>query len=114
VKPWAPGRALRDAGLPVALCTNVNPGSSNSESVALAMGLACLENGLTPAEAYLGFTRFGGLALKQPALGRLELGGPADLVVYGCASYRTLPYHLAMNEVRLVFKAGKRVFGPQP
>lgn len=108
-KPYAPGRALRDAGVPVALCTNVNPGSSNSENVSLAMGLACLENGLTPAEAFLGFTRVAGLALADPSLGRLTVGGPADLVVHGTASYRFLPYHLGMNDVRLVVKAG-RVF----
>ncbi len=108
-KPYAPGRALRDAGVPVALCTNCNPGSSNSENVSLAMGLACLENGLTPAEAYLGFTRFAGLALKRPELGQLAVGGPADVVVYGCPSYRELPYHLAMNEVASVVRHGRLV-----
>lgn len=108
-RPFAPGRALRDAGVLVALCTNCNPGSSNSENVALAMGLACLENGLTPAEAYLGFTRVGALALRRPELGRLFIGGPADLCVFRAASYRTLPYHLAMNEVAVTIKAGRVV-----
>lgn len=108
-RPYAPGRALRDAGVPVALCTNVNPGSSNSENVFLSMGLACVENGLSPAEAYLGFTRFGGLALADESLGRLFVGGPADLVVYGAASYRALPYHFAMNDVTHVVKAGRLV-----
>lgn len=108
-KPFAPGRALRAAGVQVALCTNCNPGSSNSENVSLAMGLACLENGLTPAEAYLGFTRVGALALKRPELGRLTVGGPADLVVFACDSYRALPYHLAMNEAVSTVKAGRLV-----
>lgn len=106
-RPFAPGRALRDAGVPVALCTNCNPGSSMSENVSLAIGLACLENGLTPAEAYLGFTRVAGLALRNPALGRLFAGGPADLVLYRTASYRQVPYHLGMNDVRQVIKAGR-------
>jgi imidazolonepropionase len=108
-RPYAPGRALIEAGVPVALCTNCNPGSSNSENVSLAMGLACLENGLTPAEAYLGFTRHGALALRRPDLGRLFEGGPADLVVFNCETYRDLPYHLAMNEVRAVIRAGRPV-----
>jgi imidazolonepropionase len=108
-KPYAPGRALRDAGVPVALCTNCNPGSSNSENVSLAMGLACLENGLTPAEAYLGFTRIGALALSRPDLGRITLGGPADLVAFACESYRTLPYHLGMNEVTHTIKGGRLI-----
>jgi imidazolonepropionase len=108
-KPYAPGRALRDAGVQVALCTNCNPGSSNSENVSLAMGLACIENGLTPAEAYLGFTRIGALAISRPELGRITLGGPADLVVFRCESYRTLPYHLGMNEAAQTIKMGRLV-----
>ena len=105
-RPFAPGRALRDAGVLVAVCTNCNPGSSMSENVALALGLACVENGLTPAEAYLGFTRVAGLALRDERLGRLFVGGPADLALFESASYRQLPYRFAMNDVRMVFKAG--------
>lgn len=106
-RPFAPGRALIDAGVPVALCTNCNPGSSMSENVFLAMGLACVENGLTPAEAYLGFTRMGGLALKDGSLGRLYVGGPGDLVVFHEDSYRALPYHFAMNSVAQVVKRSR-------
>lgn len=113
-RPFAPGRALRDAGVPVALCTNCNPGSSMSENVFLALGLACVENGLTPAEAYLGFTRIAGLALADPALGRLSVGGPADLVVYATPSYRQLAYHFAVNDVAAVIKRGQLVSPPQP
>lgn len=109
-RPFAPGRALRDAGVPVALCTNVNPGSSHSENVFLALGLACVENGLTPAEAYLGFTRFGAQALREPEAGRLRVGWPADLVVYRADSYRALPYHFAMNDVAHVVKGGRVLF----
>jgi imidazolonepropionase len=105
-RPFAPGRALRDAGVLVAVCTNCNPGSSMSENVALALGLACVENGLTPAEAYLGFTRVAGLALRDASLGRLFVGGPADVVIFESPSYRQLPYRFAMNDVRLVIKAG--------
>ena len=105
-KKYAPGRALADAGVPVALCTNCNPGSSMTENVALVMALACLECGLTPAEAYLGFTRNAARALRLPEAGRLFVGGPADVVVYQCPSYRTLPYHLGVSEVRHVLKDG--------
>ncbi len=109
VRPYAPGRALVDAGVPVALCTNLNPGSSLSENVSLAMALACLENGLTPAEAFLGFTRHAGLALKQPQLGRLQIRGPADVVIFKAESYRDIPYHLATSLVDRVFKSGVEV-----
>ncbi len=108
-RPFAPGRALREAGVKVAVCTNCNPGSSNSENVTLALGLACVENGLTPAEAYLGFTRIAGLALADDSLGRLRVGGPADLVVSRATSYRHLAYHFAMNDVARVVKVGRVV-----
>ncbi len=109
-RPFAPGRALRDAGVRVALCTNCNPGSSHSENVFLALGLACVENGLTPAEAYLGFTRFGADAIGDPSLGRLAVGSPADVVLFDADSYRALPYHFAMNDVAHVIKSGQLVF----
>jgi imidazolonepropionase len=108
-RPFAPGRALRDAGVRVAVCTNCNPGSSNSENVALALGLACVENGLTPAEAYLGLTRVAGLAVADDSLGRLTVGGPADLLVSSASSYRQLAYHFAMNDVTTVVKLGRVV-----
>ncbi len=109
-RPFAPGRALRDAGVLVAVCSNCNPGSSMSENVHLALGLACVENGLTPAEAYLGFTRIAGLAVGDESLGRLRVGGPADLVVYSTDSYRQLAYHFAMSDVAAVVKAGWVVY----
>jgi imidazolonepropionase len=109
-RPFAPGRALCDAGVRVALCTNCNPGSSHSENVFLSMGLACVENGLTPAEAYLGFTRHAADAIAEPELGRLQVGAPADLVIFGAESYRALPYHFAMNDVVHVIKAGQPIF----
>lgn len=109
MKPYAPGRKLRDAGVNVALATNLNPGSAMSENVALVLGLACLENGLSAAEAYWGFTRGAALALGLPKHGRLAVGDPADLVVFSCSSYRHVPYHLGINHARVVFKAGRRV-----
>lgn len=109
-RPFAPGRALRDAGVRVALCTNCNPGSSHSENVFLSMGLACVENGLTPAEAYLGFTRFGADAIADSRLGRLQVGAPADVTIFNADSYRALPYHFAMNDVSHVVKSGQLIF----
>lgn len=108
-RPYAPGRRLREAGVNVALCTNLNPGSAMSESVPLAMGLGCLENGLTAAEAFWAFTRGAALALGLGEAGRLELGGPADLVAFGCASHRHLPYHLAVDHARAVVRRGQVV-----
>jgi imidazolonepropionase len=106
---FAPGRRLIDGGVAVALATNLNPGSAMSENLALALGLACLENGLSPAEAYWALTRGAALALRRDELGQLALGGPADAVVFACPSYRHLPYHLGVNHARLVIKGGRIV-----
>ncbi len=110
---YAPGHALRTAGVNVALCTNVNPGSAMSENVSLTLGLACLENGLTAAEAFWGFTRGAAIALGLPEHGRLAVGGPADAVVFGCSSYLHLPYHLGVNHARAVVKRGLLVASPR-
>ena len=104
---FAPGRMLKDAGVNVALGTNVNPGSAMSESVGLTLGLGCLENGLSPAEAYWGMTRGAALALGLEEEGQLRVGGPADCVVFSCADPRHLPYHLAVNHAAVVVKSGQ-------
>ncbi|QRO01541.1 imidazolonepropionase [Archangium violaceum] len=106
VRPYAPGRKLRDAGVNVALGTNLNPGSAMSENLPLAMGLACLENGLTAAEAYWAATRGAALALGLNTYGRITVGDPANIVVFSCSNYRHLPYHLGINHARIVIKDG--------
>lgn len=106
---YAPGRALVDAGVGVAIATNCNPGSAPTENLALAMSLACLQNGLTPAEALLGVTRRGGEALGDVSLGRLRVGGPADLVLLGAPDLDHLVAHLATSHVEAVVRAGRVV-----
>ncbi len=110
MRPYAPGRRLREAGVNVALGTTVNPGSAMSENLPLALGLACLENGLSAAEAYWAATRGAALALRLPGHGRLAPGDAADLVVFDCESYRHLPSHLGVSHARTVLKAGQVVY----
>lgn len=112
VNRHAPGRRLRDRGVNVALGTNLNPGSSMTESVSLVMGLACLENGLSPAEAMWAVTRGAARALALERHGQIAIDHPADLVVFGCRSWRHLPYHLAVNHARTVVKRGRIVSRP--
>jgi imidazolonepropionase len=105
----APGRALVDAGVGVAIASNCNPGSAPTENLALAMSLGCLQNGLTPPEALLGVTRRGGEALGDTSLGRLRVGGPADLVVLGAPDVDHLVAHVAVSHVQVVVRAGRIV-----
>jgi imidazolonepropionase len=106
---YAPGRALVDAGVGVAIASNCNPGSAPTENLALALSLGCLQNGLTPAEALLGVTRRGGEALGDTSLGRLRVGGPADLVVLGAPDLDHLVAHVATSHVQWVVRAGRIV-----
>jgi len=106
---YAPGRALVDGGVGVALASNCNPGSAPTENLALTLSLACLQNGLTPAEALLGVTRRGGEALGDTSLGRLRVGGPADLVVLGAPDVDHLVAHVGVSHVQAVVRAGRIV-----
>jgi len=109
VRPFAPGRRLLDAGAQVALATNVNPGTAMSENVGLTLSLACLENGLTPGEALVAFTRGGARALRLSDAGRLACGEGADLVVWGARSPAHLAWHMGVNHALLVVKSGRVV-----
>jgi imidazolonepropionase len=108
---FAPGRALWDQGVNVALGTNLNPGSAMSENASLTLFLACLFNGLTPAEALFAFTRGASRALGLgQQIGALAPGLQADVAVHACSSHRHLPYHFAVSHVRTVLKRGEVVF----
>lgn len=105
--PYAPGRALADAGVNLALGTNVNPGSAMSENLALALSLACMHCGLSPAEALHAATAGGARALQLPDRGRLAPGLRADLVVHACKTVEHLPYHAAVPHAEKVVIGGR-------
>ena len=77
-EPMAPMRALVDAGARLALATDCNPGSAMSTNLVLAMQMAVLQAGLTPAEALRATTRIAAIALGEPAgwRGRIAIGEP--------------------------------------
>ena len=104
---YAPGRALADAGVRLALGSNCNPGSAMTESFSLALSLACLGNGLTASEAFLAATAGGADALGLSDRGRLRPGLRADLVVHGAPGVEHLAYHLATRHARVVVSGGK-------
>jgi imidazolonepropionase len=109
---FAPARRLIDAGVPVALATDLNPGTSPTLSLPLVMSIACLEMGLEPAEALAAVTinAAHSLGLEAP-LGSIEPGKQADLVVWGVPSLEQLPYWLGSPIARTVVKRGRVVFG---
>ena len=108
---YAPGPDLFAAGVPVALATDCNPGSSFTESMGLVVSLACVHGGLTPEQAVWAATRGGALALEEPDKGRVVPGAVADLVVLDAPSYLHLPYRPATNLAWKVVKDGSVVAG---
>lgn len=103
---FAPARALIDAGVPVAVGTDCNPGTAHSENIWLAVTLACTYGKLTPEEALAAVTVEAARSLHRPLIGTLTPGAQADLAIIEASSYRWLPYHMAMNNVRAVIKDG--------
>jgi imidazolonepropionase len=109
---YAPGRTMIQMEIPVALATDCNPGSSMTESMPLVMSLACLEIGLSPAEAICAATVNAAHATGVSAdRGRIAPGMRADLQILDAPSYVTLVYHLGASHVRYVVKDGAPVLG---
>ncbi|HEY5486522.1 MAG TPA: amidohydrolase family protein [Candidatus Limnocylindrales bacterium] len=108
---FAPARRFVDAGIPVALATDLNPGTSPTLSLPLAMSIACLEMGLTPVEALVGVTMNAACALGLGSeIGSIEPGKQADLVVWDVPTVEQLPYWLGGRLPRSVVKRGRLVF----
>lgn len=111
---YAPARRLLAAGVPLALASNLNPGSAMSENVALVISIACLKLRLSPAEALVAFTAGGARSLRRGDLGRLAPGCEADLVLWGCGSVEHLAWHMAVNHALAVVKRGRVVHEALP
>jgi len=107
---FAPVRDFVNAGVPVAVATDCNPGSSHTESMAAVIALACLGAGLSSDEALVAATLNAAAALgRAERIGSLEAGKQADAVVLDAPSPKHLAYHFGVNLVRHVVKAGRVV-----
>ncbi len=108
---YAPARALIGRGIPVALATDFNPGTSPAPNLALVLTIACLELKLTPSEALAAVTVNAAHALGLGAeIGSLEAGKLADLAVWRVPSHVQIPYWPGADLVRAVVKQGHVVF----
>jgi imidazolonepropionase len=107
---YAPARRLIEAGVPVALGTDFNPGTSPTASLPLVMSLACLKLGLSPQEALVATTVNAARALDIDGdVGSLESGKRADLVVWEVPSVDLLPYWLGASLAVAVVRGGEVV-----
>ena len=109
---YAPARELIDRGVPVALATDFNPGTSPTSNILVVLTAACLELKLTPAEALVAVTVNAAHALGLgEELGSLEPGKQADLVVWRVPTVAQLPYWVGADLVATVVKRGRVVLG---
>ncbi|RJL16356.1 imidazolonepropionase [Paracoccus siganidrum] len=100
-----PVQALRDAGVPIALATDANPGTSPLTSILLTMNMGATLFRLTPAECLAGVTRHAARALGLADRGTITAGARADLAIWDVRHPAELSYRIGFNPLHA------RVFG---
>ncbi|MGY6628714.1 MAG: imidazolonepropionase [Oceanicaulis sp.] len=105
-----PINLLRALGIPIAIATDLNPGSSPLVSATLAMNMACTLFGLTPAEALAGMTRHGAKAMGvEHETGMLRAGLAADIAVWDAPGPAALAYWIGLPGPERLVLAGEEV-----
>ena len=105
-----PVTALREQGVPIALATDHNPGSSPTLSPLLMMNMACTLFRMTPEEAWRGFTVNAARALGLPdSYGRLRAGSRADFAVWDAEHPRDLVYRFGHHPLKKLVSGGRIV-----
>ncbi len=109
--PYTPGRDIIDAGLPLALASDFNPGSSPSGNMNFVVSTACIKMKLTPEEAINAATINGAYAMGiENEYGSITKGKKANLIVTKeIPGYNFLPYSFGDNHISKVFINGKQV-----
>jgi imidazolonepropionase len=107
MKDYPNARRLIDAGVPVALATDYNPGTSPTISMPMAMSLACTHMKMSPAEAVAAATINGAWALRVAnRKGSVEPGKDADLAVFAVQDYREIAYWFGVNRCSMTVLNG--------
>jgi imidazolonepropionase len=106
----ANGRKMIDLGVPVALSTDCNPGSSPTVSLPFIMNLGCLKMRMTPAEVIAAATINAAHAINRGReIGSLEVGKKADVTIFKVDNYMKLQYSYGVNHTHTVVKNGQVV-----
>jgi imidazolonepropionase-like amidohydrolase len=104
---FPPARKLIDSGVPVALATDYNPGTSPTPSMPFVLSAACTHMQMSPAQAIVAATFNGACALRlQGRKGSLEPGKDADIAVFDASDYRELAYWFGVNCCRETYMNG--------
>jgi imidazolonepropionase len=111
MKKFPPAREMIEKGVIVALATDLNPGSSMTESLPLMMTMGCIMFRMTPKEVIRATTINAAKSMgRENEIGSLDIGKQADVVVLDIPNYRYLPYHFGVDHVEMVIKTGKVVY----
>ena len=107
--PYTPAREIIDAGLPLALATDFNPGSTPSGNMNLVVSLACIKMNMTPEEAINAATLNGAYAMElSETHGSITKGKKANFIITkDIPSYTFLPYAFGTNSIDSVYINGK-------
>ncbi|MFL0269772.1 imidazolonepropionase [Candidatus Clostridium radicumherbarum] len=107
---FADARKMIEIGVPIALATDCNPGTSPTESLQAIMTFACFGMRLLPEEIINAMTINAACAIdREKEIGSLEVGKKADMVIFNSKSLNYLIYHFGLNAVQTVIKNGKVV-----
>jgi imidazolonepropionase len=107
---FAPAREMINQGVPVAIATDFNPGSSPNLNLLLAMNIACYKYKMKPEEILTAVTLNAAAALgKEAEAGTLEIGKPADIVLWDSKDLDYIFYRYGSNLVNTVVKRGRIV-----
>lgn len=108
-----PVARLRAAGVPMAVASDLNPGTSMCETLPIQMWLATTHYGMTVDEVWLGVTRQAARALGASDIGALRPGAQADLAIWNAEHPADIPYSYGANLLAQVIKAGRLVAAPK-
>ena len=112
--PYPDAARLLTAGVSVALATDCNPGTCYSSSMPFMIALAVREMGLTPAQALFAATAGSATSLRRDDVGRIVVGGRADLAVLEAPTHRHLAYRPGVPLVRALELSVRFLVRPRP
>ena len=106
--PYTPARKMIDAGLPLALATDYNPGSTPSGNMNFVVSTACIKMKMTPEEAINAATINGAYAMGlENEVGSITRGKKANMILTKpINSYGFIPYSFGTNQIEKVFLKG--------
>jgi imidazolonepropionase len=114
MKKLPPAREMIQKGVCVSLATDLNPGSSMTESLPLMMTMGCTMLRMIPKEVIQATTIHAAKSMgREKEIGSLEAGKQADILLLDIPNYRYLPYHFGVDHVEYVIKSGKIVYKNQ-